>query len=157
MNQGKYIFAQLMSLINHKEFTSCVDKYRGNYRLRNFSCWHQFLCMSFGQLTNRESLRDTVVCLQAHENKLYHLRLTNGVKKSTLADANENRDWPIYAEFAQVLIKQARPLCQGDGEMSIELDNVVYALDATTIKLCLEVFWWPSSESTKQLSNSTPY
>jgi len=142
MNQGKYIFAQLMSLINHKEFTSYVDKYRGNYRVRNFNCWHQFLCMSFGQLTNRESLRDTVVCLQAHKNKLYHLGLTNGVKKSTLADANENRDWRIYAEFAQVLIKQARPLCQGDGEMSIELDNVVYALDATTIELCLEVFWW---------------
>ncbi len=95
MNQGKYIFAQLMSLINHKEFTSYVDKYRGNSRVRNFSCWHQFLCMSFGQLTNRESLRDTVVCLQAHENKLYHLGLTNSVKKSTLADANENRDWRI--------------------------------------------------------------
>ncbi|MCB9300974.1 MAG: hypothetical protein H6566_10030 [Lewinellaceae bacterium] len=78
-------------------------------------------------------MRDTVVCLQAHENKLYHLGLTNGVKKSTLADANETRDWRIYAEFAQVLIKQARPLCQGDEEMSIELDNFVYALDATTI------------------------
>lgn len=85
-------------------------------------------------MTNRESLRDTVVCLQAHENELYHLGLINGVKKSTLADANENGDWRIYAEFAQVFIKQARPLCQGDGEMSIELDNVVYALDATTIE-----------------------
>ena len=142
MNQGKYIFAQLMSLINHKEFTRYVDKYRGNYRVRTFSCWHQFLCMSFGQLTNRESLRDTVLCLQAHDRKLYHLGLTKGVKKSTLADANENRDWRIYAEFAEVLIKQARPLCQGDAEMAIELDNVVYALDATTIELCLDVFWW---------------
>ena len=142
MNQGKYVFAQLMSLIKHKEFTKYVDKYRGNYRVRNFTCWHQFLCMSFGQLTNRESLRDTVVCLQAHDHKLYHLGLTKGVKKSTLADANEKRDWRIYAEFAQVLIAQARQLCRGDQEMAIELDNVVYALDATTIELCLDVFWW---------------
>ena len=110
MNQGKYVFAQLMSLVNHKEFTSYVDKYRGNYRVRDFTCWHQFLCMSFGQITNRESLRDTVLCLQAHDHKLYHLGLTKGVRKSTLADANETRDWRIYAEFAQVLIKQARHL-----------------------------------------------
>lgn len=142
MNQGKYVFAQLMSLIKHKEFTKYVDKYRGNYRVRDFTCWHQFLCMSFGQLTNRESLRDIVVCLQAHDHKLYHLGLTKGVKKSTLADANEKRDWRIYAEFAQVLIAQARQLCRGDQEMAIELDNVVYALDATTIELCLDVFWW---------------
>lgn len=142
MNQGKYVFAQLISLINHKEFTNYVDKYRGNYRVRNFTCWHQFLCMSFGQLTNRESLRDTVLCLQAHGHKLYHLGITTGVRRSTLADANESRDWRIYAEFAQVLIKQARPLCQGDQELAIELDNVIYALDATTIELCLNVFWW---------------
>lgn len=143
MNHGKYVFAQLMSLVNHKEFTSYVDKYHGNYRVRDFTCWHQFLCMSFGQITNRESLRDTVLCLQAHDHKLYHFGLTKGVKKSTLADANETRDWRIYAEFAQVLIKQARQLCQaGDREMVIELDNVVYALDATTIELCLDVFWW---------------
>ncbi|MEM1219339.1 MAG: IS4 family transposase [Bacteroidota bacterium] len=142
MNQGKYVFAQLMSLIKHKEFTKYVDKYAGNYRVRNFTCWHQFLCMSFGQLTNRASLRDTVVCLQAHEKKLYHLGLTNGVKKSTLADANEKRDWRIYADFAQVLIKQARQICQKDELLNIELDNVIYALDSTTIELCLEVFWW---------------
>lgn len=92
MNRGKYVFAQLMDLINHKEFTKSVDKYGGNYRVRKFSCWHQFLCMSFGQLTNRESLRDTVVCLQAHKLKLYHLGITKGVSKSTLVDANETRD-----------------------------------------------------------------
>lgn len=142
MNQGKYVFAQLMSLIKYKEFNKHVDNYRGNYRVRSFSCWHQFLCMSFGQLTNRESLRDLVICLQAHEHKLYHLGLTHGVKRSTLADANENRDWRIYADFAQVLIKQARNLCRPDEAMTIELDNVVYALDATTIELCLDVFWW---------------
>ena len=142
MNRGKYAFAQLMSLINHKEFTKYVDKYAGNYRVRNFTCWHQFLCMSFGQLTNRESLRDVVTCLQAHEHKLYHLGLTYGVKRSTLADANEKRDWRIYADFAQVLIQQARQVCQVDEDLAIELDNVVYALDATTIELCLDVFWW---------------
>ena len=142
MNKGKYVFAQLMSLINHKEFTNYVDKYGGNYRVRNFSCWHQFLCMSFGQLTNRESLRDVVTCLQAHEHKLYHFGLTNGVKRSTLANANEKRDWRIYADFAQVLIEQARQLCQPERDLAIELNNVVYALDATTIELCLDVFWW---------------
>lgn len=142
MNRGKYVFAQLMSLINHKAFTKYVDKYGGNYRVRNFTCWHQFLCMSFGQLTNRESLRDVVTCLQAHEHKLYHLGLTHGVKRSTLADANEKRDWRIYADFAQVLIRQARQVCQVDEDLGIELDNVVYALDATTIELCLDVFWW---------------
>ncbi|MEL7196546.1 MAG: IS4 family transposase [Bacteroidota bacterium] len=142
MNRGKYVFAQLMSLINHKAFTKYVDKYGGNYRVRNFTCWHQFLCMSFGQLTNRESLRDVVTCLQAHEHKLYHLGLTHGVKRSTLADANEKRDWRIYADFAQVLIRQARQVCQVDEDLAIELDNVVYALDATTIELCLDVFWW---------------
>lgn len=142
MNKGQYVFAQLMSLINPKEFAKCVDKYKGNYRVRTFNCWQQFLCMSFGQLTHRESLRDIVICLQAQQNKLYHLGITHGVKKSTLADANETRDWRIYAEFAQILITQARQLYGPCDETSIELDNAVYALDATTIELCLSVFWW---------------
>lgn len=143
MNQGKYVFAQLMSLIPHKEFARLVSKYQGNYRVRNFTCWHQFLCMSFGQLTHRESLRDTVLCLQAHEHKWYHLGLSRGVSRSTLADANESRDWRIYADLAQVLIRQARQLCQDqDPSTALELDNAVYALDATIIELCLEVFWW---------------
>ena len=98
--------------------------------------------MSFGQLTNRESLRDVVTCLQAHEHKLYHLGLTHGVKRSTLADANEKRDWRIYADFAQALIRLARQLCQRNEDIGIELDNVVYALDSTTMELCLDVFWW---------------
>jgi len=142
MNQGQYVFAQLMSRVSHKVFTRLVDKYQGNYRVRDFTCWHQFLCMSFGQLTHRESLRDVVTCLNAHQSKLYHLGLTSGVKKSTLADENEKRDWRIYADLAQILITHARHLYQGDDDTGIELDNVVYALDATTIELCLNVFWW---------------
>lgn len=114
-----------MDLVHHQEFARCVDKYHGNYRVRSFSCWHQFVCMSFGQLTHREGLRDTVLCLQTHESKLYHLGLTNGVKKSTLADANEQRDWRIYADFAQKLIRKARKLYQGENLTQIELDNMV--------------------------------
>lgn len=131
-----------MALVHHQEFTRCVNKYNGNYRVRSFSCWNQFVCMSFGQLTHREGLRDTVLCLQTHESKLYHLGLTNGVKKSTLADANEQRDWRIYADFAQKLITKARKLYQGENLTQIELDNVVYALDSSTIDLCLNIFWW---------------
>lgn len=152
MNKGQYVFAQLMSLINPKEFTTCVDKYKGNYRVRTFKCWQQFLCMSFGQLTHRESLRDIVICLQAQQNKLYHLGITNGVRKSTLADANETRDWRIYAEFAQILITQARQSYGPFHETSIELDNVVYALDATIIELCLSVFWWAKFRKHKAAS-----
>lgn len=142
MNQGKYVFSQLMSLVNPKDFARCVDKYQGDHRVKTFSCWHQFLCMSFGQLTHREGLRDLVSCLEAHERKLYHLGLTHGVKRSTLSDANEIRDWRIYADFAQVLIRQARQDFQLETDTAIELDNVVYALDSTTIELCLDVFWW---------------
>lgn len=143
MNKGKYVFAQLMSLIHPEEFARCVERYNGHHRVRHFSCWHQFLCLSFGQLTHRESLRDLVTCLQAHDSKLYHLGLTKGISRTTLADANEQRDWRIYADFAQVLIQKARTL-QGrlvdlDG---ITLENQLYALDATTIDLCLDVFWW---------------
>jgi hypothetical protein len=141
MYQDKYVFAQLMSLINRHEFSKCVDRYEGNYRVRSFTCWHQFLSMSFGQLTNRESLRDLTTCLNAHQSKLYHMGLSNGVKRSTLAEANESRDWRIYADFAQILISEARKL-HFDDSTGIELDNVVYALDASTIELCLDVFWW---------------
>lgn len=142
MNKGKYVFAQLMSLVHPEEFNRCVEKYNGNYRVRNFSCWHQFLSLSFGQLTHRESLRDLVLCLQAHQSKLYHLGLSKGISRSTLADANEQRDWRIYADLAQVLIQRARFLYAGAVLEEVDLDNTVYALDSTTIDLCLEVFWW---------------
>lgn len=142
MNRGKYVFAQLMSLIDPNDFRRCVTRYQGDHRVRQFTCWHQFLCLSFGQLTHRESLRDIITCLQAHEGKLYHLGLSHGVSRATLADANEQRDWHIYADFAQVLIQRARGLYAGAVLEEIELDNTVYALDSTTIDLCLEVFWW---------------
>lgn len=142
MNQGKYVFAQLMSLIDANDFRRCVSRYQGDHRVRQFSCWHQFLCMSFGQLTHRASLRDIVVCLQAHESKLYHFGLSGGVSRSTLADANEGRDWRIYADVAQGLIQRVRELYAGGQLEGLELDNTVYALDSTTVDLCLEVFWW---------------
>lgn len=141
MNQGTYVFAQLIKLIHWQSFARHVNRYKGNARVREFTCWHQFLCMSFGQLTHRESLRDLVTCLNAHQEKLYHLGLSHGVKRSTLADANESRDYRIYMDLGMSLIKKARKLYQ-DEPGQIELDNVVYALDSTTIELCLNVFWW---------------
>lgn len=143
MNKGKYVFAQIMELIHPQEFDRCVAKYNGNFRVRQFSCWHHFLSLSFGQLTHRESLRDLVNCLQAHQSKLYHLGLTKGISRSTLADASEKRDWRIYADLAQILIRRARQ--QGTSSVDLEgleLNNQIYALDSTTIDLCLEVFWW---------------
>lgn len=141
MNNGTYVFSQMMQLIHRQSFARFVGKYGGNYRVKHFSCWHQFLCMSFGQLSQRESLRDIIICLNAHPEKLYHLGLTKGVKRSTLADANEERDYRIYETLAQSLIAKARKLYQGDLE-AIDLGNTIYALDSTTIDLCLEVFWW---------------
>lgn len=143
MNKGKYVFAQLMDLIHSEEFARCVSRYQGNYRVRQFSCWHQFLSLSFGQLTHRESLRDLVLCLEAHAGKLYHMGLSHGVSRSTLADANEGRDWRIYADFAQLLIRRARSMNPQTVDLEgIELENQIYALDSTTIDLCLAVFWW---------------
>jgi Domain of unknown function (DUF4372)/Transposase DDE domain len=142
MNSGKYVFAQVMSLVNPKDFAKCVARYQGDARTKSFTCWHQFLCMSFGQLSHRESLRDLVLCLEAQSPRLYHMGISNGVKKSTLADANESRDWRIYADFALVLIQKARHLYRDRNDTGIELKNVVYALDSTTIELCLDVFWW---------------
>lgn len=142
MNKGKYVFTQLMSLVHPEEFDRCVEKYNGHHRVRNFSCWHQFLSLSFGQLTHRESLRDLVLCLQAHQSKLYHLGLSKGISRTTLADANEQRDWRIYADLAQILIQRARVLYAGAVLEEVDLGNTVYALDSTTIDLCLEVFWW---------------
>lgn len=143
MNKGKYVFAQVMDLVHPEEFDRCVSRYNGNHRVRQFSCWHQFLSLSMGQLTRRDSLRDLVSCLQAHQNKLYHLGLTRGISKSTLADANEQRDWRIYADFAQLLIRKARQMNPQTVDLEgLELSNRLYALDSTTINLCLEVFWW---------------
>ena len=141
MNQGQTIFSQIMDFVPMYEFRKCVQRYRGNYKVQSFSCWNQFLCMAFAQLTYRESLRDIESCLNSMQSKLYHMGFRGSIPRSTLAYANETRDWRIYADFAQVLIHIARGLYKDD-EFGAELDNTVYALDSTTIDLCLSLFPW---------------
>jgi Domain of unknown function (DUF4372)/Transposase DDE domain len=141
MNSGKSIFSQLMDFLPAYEFRQCVERYQGNYKLKSFSCWDQFLCMAFAQLTYRESLRDIEACLRAQQTKLYHLGIRGRVSRNTLAHANSVRDWRIYADFARVLITRARALYV-DENFGVELAQTVYALDATTIDLCLALFPW---------------
>lgn len=148
MFQGKMIFSQLISFLPKYEFNKFVSRYRGNYKVQTFSCWDQFLCMFFAQLTYRESLRDIVTCLHAMQNKLYHMGIQGNVSRSTLADANEHRPWQIYADFAQLLIHMARQLYRNE-PFSIELDETIYALDSSTIDLCLSVFPWANFRQTK--------
>lgn len=148
MNSGRLVFSQVMDFLPQYEYNKCVDRYRGNYRVRTLSCHDQFLCMAFAQLTYRESLRDTVTCLQALAPKLFHAGIRGNITRSTLADANEKRDWRIYADFAQVLIAQARRLYANE-DFGIELENTAYALDATTIDLCLSMFPWAHFRKTK--------
>ncbi len=140
MNQT--VFAQIMELIPRHEFNKCVRRYRGNYRTRHFSCWDQFLSMSFAQFSYRESLRDIEACLNAQPNKLYHMGIKGNVSISNLSRANEKRDWRIYADFAQVLISQARTLYEANSEFTLDIAGTVYALDSTTIDLCLSLFTW---------------
>lgn len=141
MNGGKSIFSQLTDFLPWAQFQECVARYQGDYKLKSFSCWDQFLCMAFAQLTYRESLRDIEACLRANQTKLYHMGIRGRVSRNTLANANSVRDWRIYADFAQVLINQARLLYRDD-EFSLALQQTVYALDATTIDLCLSLFPW---------------
>ena len=141
MNTGKTILSQIMSYLPTYEFRRCVQRYRGNQKVKSFSCWDQYLCMVFAQLAFRESLRDIITCLRAMQNKLYHTGIRGNISKSTLADANENRDWRIYADFAQILINRARHIYKDD-PFGVEIDETVYALDSTTIDLCLSVFPW---------------
>ena len=141
MNQGRTVFAQLISFLPDREFRRCVSRYDGDSHLRGFSCWDQYLAMAFAQLTYRESLRDIEACLRAMSTKLYHMGFQGKVARSTLADANEARDWRIFADFAQVLIRTARPLYATD-PIGVDLDNSLYALDSTTIDLCLSLFPW---------------
>ncbi len=141
MFAGRTVFAQLIDHLPPHEFHKCVERYRGNYKFRGFSCLDQFLCLAFAQLTFRESLRDIEACLRSVENKLYHMGLGGKVSRSTLADANDAHDWRIYADFAQVLIHIARPMYAHES-LGYDLDNTVYALDSTTIDLCLSVFPW---------------
>lgn len=141
MNQGRTVFAQLISFVSHNEFNRCVTRYSGNKSMRSFSCWDQFLTMAFAQLTYRESLRDIEVCLAAQRHKLYHAGFSGPIRRSTLADANEKRDWRIYRDFAQSLIQIARPL-YAHSDLGLELEATAYAFDATTIDLCLSLFPW---------------
>jgi hypothetical protein len=141
VNEGRTIFSQLMGFLPDREFRRCVARYSGDARLRGFSCWDQYLAMAFAQLTYRDSLRDIEACLRALGGKLYHLGFRGRVARSTLADANETHDWRIFADFAQVLICIARPLYARD-PMGVELDQSLYALDSTTIDLCLKLFPW---------------
>jgi len=139
---SKTVFSQIMTYLPKYEFDKCVKRYQGNYRTRNFKCWDQFLCMSFAQLSYRESLRDIGACLNAQPNKLYHMGIRGNVSISNLSRANENRDWCIYADFAQVLIAKARTLYHNDADFLLELKNTIYALDSTTVDLCLSLFPW---------------
>lgn len=149
MNQGKYVFSQLISFAPRYEFKKCVQRYKGDKRVRTFSCWNQFLCMAFGQLTHRESLRDVITCLRAQGKKVFNLGFRGSIARSTLSDANETRNWRIYADFAQILISEARSLYINDPEFTLELNNTVYALDSTTIDLCLSVYNWAKFRRTK--------
>jgi hypothetical protein len=148
MNEGRTVFAQLMEFASHEGFQKCVRRYHSPRRRTRFSCWDQFLGMAFAQLTYRESLRDIEACLGAVPDKLYHMGFRGRVSRSTLADVNERRDWRIYADFAQTLIDEARRLYL-DEPFGLELDQTVYALDATTIDLCLSVFPWAHFRTTK--------
>lgn len=148
MHTGQYIFSQLIEFLSEYEFNKCVRRYRGNHRVRTFTCYDQFLCMAFAQLTYRESLRDIVTCLNVLKPKLFHIGVRGKVSRTTLADANEKRDWRIYADFAQVLIAKARDL-YANSDFGVELDNTVYALDASTIDLCLALFPWAKFCKTK--------
>ena len=148
MHAGKTVFAQVTEWIHPERFRRCVNRYGGNYKLRDFSCWDQFLAMAFAQITFRESLADIEICLQSRRDQLYHLGFRARVAHSTLADANRTRDWRIYADLAQGLIGRARKLYAKE-PLGVELEQTVYALDSTTIDLCLSLFPWARFRSTK--------
>ncbi|HEY5369909.1 MAG TPA: IS4 family transposase [Hanamia sp.] len=142
MNTGKYVFSQATDFLSFDDFNKFVKKYKGNYKIKTFSCWNQLLCMLFGQLAKRESLSDLVTCLQTQQTKWYHLGLGTTITNSNLAYANENRDWRMYADFAYTLIAKARKICTASSDFELKIDGNVYAVDSTTIDLCLSVFWW---------------
>ena len=141
MYSGRLVFSQLMDFLPMHQFRQCIKRYNGNHHVKSFTCLDQFLCMAFAQLSYRESLRDIESCMRAMQRKLYHLGIRSKIARSTLAEANEKRDWRIYADFAQVLISIARGLYAND-DFGVELDETVYALDSSTIDLCLALFPW---------------
>jgi hypothetical protein len=149
MNKGRMVFTQIMDFASQDIFKVCVNRYNGNYKAKEFSCWKQFLCMAFGQLTHRESMSDTLLCLKLNTDKLFHLGIGKAVNKSTLSRSNENRDWHIFQDFGLKLIEQATKLYEGDNQLEVNLKGRVFALDSTTVDLCLEVFLWAPFRSTK--------
>ena len=148
MNQGKYVFAQITEFLPRRVFDRIVQKHNGNKHIRTFTCWNQMLCMVFGQLTNRDSLRDLIVTLEVHKAKSYHLGLGTSVKLATLARANIRRNYKLYEEFAYHLIDYARRVCFCD-DFEVKVDGNVYAFDSTTIDLCLSIFWWAEFRKAK--------
>jgi len=149
MHQGKFVFTQLMSIVPRYEFNVFVNQYNGNKKIRHFNCWHQFLALAFGQLSNRESLRDIVICLNAQNQKLYHLGFKSHLSRSTFSDANNNRDWRIYAAFANHLMGEVHSLYSDKKEFTKEFDFSVFALDSSLIRLCLNIFFWARYRSCK--------
>jgi Domain of unknown function (DUF4372)/Transposase DDE domain len=149
MNHGKYIFSQIMDLVSSTSFQTIVNRHFGDYKVREFSCWKQFLCMAFGQLTHRESISDTMLCLKANANKLYHLGIGEVVAVSSITRANESRSFKIYEDLAMLLIKEAKQLYINDDDLEVTLKGNVFAIDATTINLCLSSFYWAAFRSTK--------
>jgi hypothetical protein len=149
MNEGKLVFSQLLFFLPKRQFRRIVERYQGNYNVKKFTCWDQFICMMFAQLTQRESLRDIEICLRSFRKKLYHCGVRSSISRSTLAYANDNRDWKIYKEFASLLIKEARTLYV-DESFGVELENTVYAFDASTIVYVCRYFHGLSFEVQKQ-------
>lgn len=148
MHQGSYVLTQIFDLISRYDFDKCVNNYKGNYKIKTLTCWQQFIVMSFAQLSYRESLRDIEFCLAGMQSKLYHCGIKNKIARSTLAKANENRTWEMYADFAQILIKKAVPLHKGENKLARELKTIVYAFDSTIIDLCSTLFPWAKYRST---------
>jgi hypothetical protein len=148
MNSGQTVFRQLLQFLPRHDFNLCVQRYRGDYRVRSFSAFDQFLCLAYAQMSGRESLRDIETCLNSHREKLYHVGFRGSVSRSTLADANERRDWRIFQDFGLALIKRAQQLYQ-DEPFALELDQPLYAFDSTTIDLCLSLFPWAEFRKTK--------
>ena len=142
MNLGKYVFSQLLEFVDRYEFEKCVTRYKGDYRVRDFNCWNQFIQLFFGQLTSLNSLRDICLCLKAHKQKLYHLGIKQYVNQSTLSRANESRDWRIFADFGDYLIKKVRPFYVDCPVPNIDLDNEIFALDSTTISCSINLLTW---------------
>lgn len=142
MNSGKYVFTQLLQFVNKYEFEKCVNRHKGDHRVRELNCWNQFVQLFFGQLTSLNSLRDICLCLKAHKNKLYRLGIKQNVNQSTLSRANENRDWRIFADFGEYLIRLVRPLYANSPIPNIDIENDVFALDSTTISLSIKLFSW---------------